>query len=115
MSSERLSKLSAVYSEPGKAEKLFNLGIDGAVAALADEGYDFTAEEVRDFYSWLDENSASFSAEGELDESALEDVAGGVVGLVVTAIAASYIAYTANNGYLSNPSKYPPWSTKRKK
>ena len=117
MTKERYDELVEVYGAPAKAEELFEAGIDGAVEKLQAEGYDFTREEIFEFYQALDKENeaAAENKEGELGEEALENVAGGLLGAALVAIGISYMAYTGKHGYLSNPGVYPPWSSKKNK
>jgi lactobin A/cerein 7B family class IIb bacteriocin len=75
---------------------LLDLEATEAVAKINADGYDFTVEELQEFTNLLENASTS----DELDENALDDVAGGVIPVIGPAIGilvvAAYGAYKAS-------------------
>ena len=96
MTNERIDSISrALMADESKIAALFALEPAEAAEKLAAEGYDFTAEELVEYAEILESVKKKAGAtEGELDESALEDVAGGGVGMaLLMGIAVGYFIY----------------------
>ena len=94
MTQERTNAIAEVLNaDAERAKKLVEPEPADAAAALKAEGFDFTADELVEF----GEIAVKANQPGELDESKLEDVAGGSV-IVGFAIGAG-VGYAI--GYLS--------------
>ena len=70
-----------------RAKKLLGLTPDEAVKAINADGYDFSIDELVEFGSKLQDAAKAQSENGELSESSLEDVAGGIGVIAGTLIA----------------------------
>jgi len=117
MTKERTKILTDYLVEnKDKAKELFNLPIEEANERINAEGFDFTVEELKDFAEEVQiyiENN-----EGELNESDMDAIVGGVTGLeVAVAMGTIYGAYEAckwawNTGTWLG-TKYVNWRKKR--
>lgn len=75
----RLEQLAQVLAaDEAAAERLFAMSAEAAAAKLGEQGYDFTADELRLFAEKL--TVLTDTAEAELDEEALDEVSGGSPG-----------------------------------
>lgn len=92
---ESRAKLLADYlnADAERAQKLAELTPEAALTHVNADGNDFTIEEMREFAQEIQSLALAQSNQGELDENALCDVAGGV-GLAAAA-AKGAIAVTA--------------------
>ena len=89
MTQERINAIAEVLNaDEERAKKLIDMEPADAAEALKAEGYDFTADELIEF----GEIVAKANQAGELDESKLDNVAGGVIAAGV-AIAAGLAGY----------------------
>ncbi len=93
MTQERVNAIAEVLNaDEDRAKKLIEMEPAAAAEALKAEGYDFTADELIEFGEILSKANQS----GELDESNLDDVAGGIglitAGIIAGGIAAGYYA-----------------------
>ena len=78
VNNEKLEALAAYLSENEvKGEELLSLPAAEACAKINAEGYDFTAEDLVAFAEIAEKIAAQ--QEGELDESDLDNVAGGAI------------------------------------
>ena len=93
MTNERAEVISqALMSDESQIKALFELEPEEAAKKLAEKGYDFTAEELVEYGEVLDrEKKEQENANGELDEAALSEVAGG--GVVCVALAGVAVGY----------------------
>ncbi len=89
MTQARINAIAEVLNaDEERAKKLVEMEPAAAAEALKAEGYDFTADELIEF----GEIVAKANQAGELDESKLDNVAGGVIAAGV-AIAAGLAGY----------------------
>lgn len=74
MTEERVQNLTNYLSvDPDRMMKLFELTAEDAVAQINSDGYDFTADELKEFA----EAVITVSQQDELDVDALDNVSGG--------------------------------------
>ena len=72
----RIEQLAQVLAaNEALARELFSLNAEDAAAKLGEQGYDFTAEELKTFGDRL--AALTGNAEAELDENTLDEVSGG--------------------------------------
>lgn len=77
MTQERITQFcEAAFPDEDTAKKLLEMTPEDVSAHLADQGCDFTAEEVREVGKML-KNTAETQKKGELDAEDLDAVAGG--------------------------------------
>ena len=87
LTTERTDLLGKYLQEDvNRAKALLNLSPEEATEKINADGYDFSVDEIIEF----GENLKAASAEGELSEESLNDVAGGLV--ITTAAAAVYVS-----------------------
>ena len=80
LSNERAEKLSAyLTADIERAKVLLDLTPEEAAEKINADGFDFTADEIKEFGVQLQKVAASQAEEGELSEDALSEVAGGIV------------------------------------
>ena len=95
LTNERAEMLAKYLTDnKDKALDILEMDAGDAVAKINADGYDFTVEELNEFASALENNASN----GELDEGALDDVAGGVLltpCIAVAVAAAAAIGYSA--------------------
>ena len=86
MKDERTLKFEEILKEEDFVRKLCDMeDPEDVQAAFAEKGVDFTIEEIVEIGNAL----SSIETEGEISEAELENVAGGVPGLVLFTLAAS--------------------------
>lgn len=97
MTNERIEAITkALTADESQISALFEMEPAEAAAKLAEKGYNFTADELVEYGKLLDQAKKNAEgANGELDEDALENVAGGAVGLVTVALAGVAVGYWA--------------------
>lgn len=79
LSDERVQRISDyLLADTERAKRLVDLSPENAVLDMNADGNDFTVEELREFGGQMQAYAAQ-SANGELSEDALSDVAGGIV------------------------------------
>lgn len=72
----RLEQIAQILAaDEDYARELLSVSAEAAAAKLGEQGYDFTADELKAFAEKL--AALSDTAERELDENALDDVTGG--------------------------------------
>lgn len=80
LTNERAEKLANyLAADADRAKKLVDLPVDEAVKAINADGFDFSADELKDFGEVMQKVSSAVGENGELDEDALGNVAGGIV------------------------------------
>lgn len=80
LTKERAELLGAYLNEDlDRTKRLADLTAEEAIAEINGDGNDFTVEELQDFAEQIQAMNVSQEAEGELEEGALDNVAGGVV------------------------------------
>ena len=97
MTNERIEAITkALTADEAQISNLFAMEPAEAAAKLAENGYNFTADELAEYGKLLDQaKKDAEGANGELDENALENVSGGAVGLVTVALAGVAVGYWA--------------------
>lgn len=80
LSNERAEVLANyLTADTNKAKELLDLPAEDAVKAINADGYDFTADELKDFGEVMQKVSSVANENGEIDVESLDNVAGGVV------------------------------------
>ena len=103
MTDARLNEICEVLAKPENMEKVLVDGPDEAAKAFEAAGFDFTSEELSKAVCKLDEMEKA-QAKDELSEGDLEDVAGGVLGIIVAGAALGTYAYIKRKGlYIPGP------------
>lgn len=76
LTQERADILTSFFTKDlDQAQKIFDMDLEDALAVVNAEGYDFSAEELEAYNEALKQNLK----QGELDDSDLDNVSGGVV------------------------------------
>ncbi len=97
---ERATKLANYLNKDTQQTKvLFEMEPADAVLSINSEGYDFTEEELIEFASEVSKVLNITHGAGELDESALENVSGGIGWVVVGLVLGGATALGVWNGY----------------
>jgi len=80
MTTERAEKLSAYLTQDvDKAKELLEVSPEEAVEKINADGYDFTADELKEYGEQLQSVMGATGENGEIDMEALDNVSGGVV------------------------------------
>ena len=94
LTGERAEMLSNyLTADIDRARKLVDLPAEEALALINADNHDFTIDELKDFRDVMVQISKK-SEDGELDDSALEEVAGGIV-ISAAVLAAGVALFTA--------------------
>lgn len=101
MTEERSKALvDYLMADKERAKKLLDLSVEEAVATINGDGFDFTADELKDFGEQLQALAEMQGENGELDADALSKVAGGVViSGAVLAAGVSLFTFGVGAGY----------------
>lgn len=92
MSTERINQITeALLQNENEVAALFELSPAEASAKLAQKGFDFTEAELVEYGKILDQQKKLTEAGSELNEDALDNVAGG--GLLAAAVAGVIVGY----------------------
>ena len=95
LTNDRAEKLSAyLTADIERAKGRIELSPEEAAAKINADGFDFTAEEIKEFGDELQKVAAVQSEGGELSEDALSEVAGGIV-ISAAVLAAGVTLFTA--------------------
>ena len=95
LTEERATKLSNyLLSDVDRAKKLADYPAEEALAMINADGNDFTIDEIKEFGKIMEHVSTTKAEDGELDDSALEEVAGGIV-ITAGLLAAGVALFTA--------------------
>lgn len=83
MTEERMNQIvDAILRKGDEAQLLFEMEPEAAAEKLANSGFPVTADELVELGEAVNKAKLSGNAEGELNESDLDDVAGGCWGCV---------------------------------